>query len=195
MSVIIGYKNEGKVYIATDTRRGYRNYNYSSMTESALNVFSLPNNILCGVSKLNNKLHIQAVCEKWFEPLGNDMLTKRFIVENIVPKLYALMESHNLIENSKNGYSNFKASIILAQNDKLFCIDSDFSVFEIPKFCIIGDAAEGAYARIVTYKGEIPVSEMLRLAIADAQYFYQTVKKPYLLFTTDSKEMQILEDN
>lgn len=193
MSVIIGYKSDGKVYMATDTQRNLGNYYYSDMTETGLNVFSLPHRILCGSSNYLAKQIIKTHPE-WFEELGNEILSKKFIVQNIIPKLYESFDEAGLISEDKkeDGYPDFDGSIILAQKDNLFCLDDDFSVLTIPKFCMIGSAATYAFARVSIYNGDLPLEDMLYRAISDAENYSKTVLEPYCLFCTEQHGMKIL---
>lgn len=193
MSVIIGYKTDGKVYMATDTQRSMGNYYYSDSTETGLNIFSLPHGIICGASNYLAKQIIKTHTE-WFEKLADEPLTKKFIVQNIIPELYDSFDKAELIDEDKKKKGNpaFDGSILLAQKDRLFCIDDDFSVITVPEFCVIGSGADYAFARLATYKKEVPPELILYSAIADAQVWCKTVLKPYYLFSTDSTEKKLL---
>ena len=193
MSVIIGYKADGKVYMATDTQRRLGNYYYSDLTETGFNVFHLPSGVLCGASNYRAKQILQTKADLW-EALGDGPLTKQFIVECILPTLYRSLDDANLIDSDKktDGDSEFDGSILFAKGDSLFCIDDDFSVLTIPKFCMIGSGAAFSYARVAAYQGEYPLEKMFFDALADAESFCRTVLKPYCLYATDCLEKKFL---
>ena len=194
MSLIIGYVKDNKVYMATESQRRADLYQYSDSTETGSNVFYMPNNVLCGVFNLNVSQVLRTHPE-WFDAFKDEPLTKQSIAQELLPILYnELNERHLILPNSiKDGKSNYDGTILLAQQDRLYCIDDDFSVVTIPRFCIIGSAANKAYARVITYDQTTDVEKMLYLALADGKRHSCYVKEPFYLFTTDSAEKKELK--
>lgn len=197
MSAIIGYVDKGKVYFATDTQRTADNYRYNTATQTGANVFYMPNGVMCAAVEMQTVKQLIMARPEWFEELDNNPLTKKYIVENIIPKLYDFMESFNVLEKDsvKNGDSCFDGAILLAQGDRLFCIDGDFSVFTIPKFCIIGSAPTYCYPRVALYDGEIPLKQMLYTALTDAKKFCKMVSPPYYLYSSDGEKEELSGGN
>lgn len=196
MSAIIGYKANDKVYMATDTHLSLGNYAFSDTTETAQNVFSLPHGVLCGAYNYRAKQIIQTQTA-WFDGLANEPLTKRYLVQTVVPALYDALDKAALIseEARKEGRPRFDGAVLLAQKDALFCIDRDFAVLTIPKFCIIGSAYAFAYPRVAAYKGEMPLEDMLYAALSDARKWSRKVLEPYYLYSTDASEKKVLGGN
>lgn len=190
MGVIIGYKEGGRVYLATDTQRAISSYYYSDATETGLNVFCFANGILCGATNYLIKQLLKTK-EHWFDELGEKPLTKEFIVTTIVPQLYGCLEAENLIleQSIEDGASCFDGAILLAQGDRLFCIDEDFSVISIARYCVIGDGIDFANVPLHQYSGTVPVPALLYKTLRAVNRFTRNVCAPYCLFTTDSDEM------
>lgn len=192
MNLIIGYIHDGVVYIATETGQTMDTYSFSDATDTGLSTFFLPGGALCAVTG-------HALCEtvktnmQWFDGLGESELTKELIVKTIVPKLYDELERRGLIDGIDTGESHTTGAVLLAQKDKLFCIDADFTVYVIPKYCIIGPDAtlDFAYPVLALYDGG-DVAAMLYEAIEAVRAYTRDVRKPYFLFTTDSTEKKLL---
>lgn len=192
MNTIVGYVNDGKVYVVTDTARAKDNYSFSDSTETGISTFLLPNGVICGVSGYSVKQAMQTN-KQWFDGLASEPLTKKFIVQNVVPKLYDKLDELGLIpaEKKEDGESAFDGAIILAQKDKLYCIDSNFSVLAIPRYCIIGEGKDYALPRVILHK-DGKVEDMLYDALHDAKVYSCNVREPFYLFTTDATQKQLL---
>ena len=187
MSIIIGYKDGGKVYMACDTGRTLDEYIFSDDTETGMNVFHLPNGVMCGATCYSVKQAIQTNGQ-WFDGLDGE-LTKKFITREFVAPLYDKLDGLGLIDD--NDGSQFSGAILLAKNDRLFCIDSDFSVHLITKFCVIGKGFDYAVPRIILHNDE-PIDSMLYNALSDAGVYLRRVREPFYMFTTDSTSKQQL---
>ena len=190
MSIVIGYVDD-KVYMACDTARTLDEYIFSDDTETGMNVFHLPNGVLCGATSYSVKQIIKTN-PQWFDNLGDEPLTKKYIAREFVVPLYDSLDDLGRIDDKKE--SEFDGAILLAKKDRLFCIDSDFSVHAIPKFCVIGKGFDFAVPRVLLRSSE-PISDMAYNALADARTYLRRVREPFYLFTTDSLDKQRLTAN
>lgn len=197
MSAIIGYVDDGKVYFATDTQRSIDRFRYTAATDTGANVFNMPNNVMCAIAGLQATKQLVMAHPEWFEGLKEQPLTKQYIVENIIPNLYQCIDGFDLLEKDSkdNGESEFEGAILLAQKDKLFCIDGDFSVVSVPKFCIVGSEPIYSYPRVESYNNEIPLKDMLYLALTDAKKYCNAISGPYYLYSTDGNPKELLGGN
>lgn len=194
MSAVIAYVDGGKVYFATDTQRTSGSFRYSAAAPTSANVFFMPHGVLCSAVRSQKIKQIIMAHPEWFDGLAEQPLTKQYVLENILPDLYEFMDGFELVneESKKNGITEFEGAILLAQKDTLLCIDGDFSVIVIPKFCIIGSDPAYCYARVASYHHEIELKEMLLGALLDVKKYCNTVSAPYYLYVTDSEEKELL---
>ena len=190
MSLIIGYRDQNKVYMACDTQRAFGKFSYSDATETGLGVFALPHGVLCGATNYMIKQALRSHPD-WLAPLSDEPLSKRFLLAYFVPRLgQYLDDAHMTLKNNR-----YDGMILLAQEDRLYCIDNDFSVINIPKYCIIGDGVDYAHPRVHRYQNEVSLPELTYAALSDAKRFCKEIVSPFYLFTSDGTEKILLGGN
>lgn len=182
MSIIIGYVSDGKVYMGADSAKTLDNYSFSDTTETGMNVFRLPGGVICGVIGTAVKQTIQTN-PQWFDGLADEPLTKKFIVNEVLPELFGKLKELDLLDGEEGEDPDLGGTVLLAQNDKLFCIDSDFCVYAVDEFCVAGNGSDYTVPRIMLHKDE-PIGDMMYAALTDAKAYMRNVCEPYYMLST-----------
>ena len=194
MSVIIGCVREGKVVLATDTQRTRDDIVTRAKTDFSANVRRTPEGILVGVVGDQTIKRGVAGHPEWFSDLSGELLTKRYIMERIVPDLYREAKALGQIDerSQKNGRAIFDGMILLAQKDRLFCIDGDFSTVVIPDFCAVGRDADFAAAHLKRfYRKELSDEETaacFAAALGAVAACSLLSSAPFMLYDTSAQD-------
>ena len=191
MSLIVAYKKDGIVYMGADTQSTCGTAISRALNESGFKITRLPNGILVGVCG-RVKAHQKIVAQKhWFAMPEGEKLSKRYIVQNIIPELSALMGEMKEEKNSRN--SSLDVSIILAHRDKMFIIARYFEVFECNTFAAIGAGDDFSVYALSQIRAGDDVNEGLLKALRAGAHFDSTVSAPYVLIDTKDREYAIVE--
>ena len=194
MSVIIGCVRDGKVFLATDSQRTWGNVVTHAETAFGANVLRMPEGVLVGVTCNQAVKRGIAAHPEWFSDLKGEPLTKRHVMERIVPELYRETEELGEIDEcaKEQGRSLYNGIILLAQGDRLFCIDGDFSVQRVADYCLIGHGSEYAVPRMRGfYRKELSDGETVTLlgeALSDAAVYSSLSSAPFKLYDTATNE-------
>lgn len=187
MSVIVAIKEDGVVYMGADsqTTAGKRKYTY--LNETSFKITRLDNGILVGFcGRVAARQAILAM--KYVFTLNEEgSLTKKHIVQEIVPKLVDKMEQ---IGDEESGALD--VSILLAHKDKLYRISSDLDVV-----CLNECGKSGAGVDYVNYAlfamKDLPVRERILKALAESAKRTESVGGPYVLIDTQKLEYEIVD--
>lgn len=168
MSLVVAYKKDGIVYMGADTQvtSGNGSEKVYCLNRDSLKIKLMPSGILMGRSgKVNVLQHIWAHPE-WFTVPEDGVLTKRHVVNNIVPKIYHHFTEHNLFENDgKEDPLNAEIALLLAHKDKLFRITSRLGVTQIEHCVAIGSGTDFVLYGLER-PGDTPIPEHLKKMLA-----------------------------
>ena len=194
MSVIIGCVRKGKVFLATDSQRTWGNVVTHAQTAFGANVLRMPEGVLVGAACNQAVKRGIAAHPEWFSELKGEPLTKRYVMERIVPELYRETENLGEIDEraKERGSALYNGIVLLAQGDRLFCIDGDFSVQRIEDYCLIGHGSEYAVPRVRRlYRKDLSDGETATLfgeALSDAAIYSSLSSAPFKLYDTATIE-------
>lgn len=191
MSLVIAEIKDGVVHMGADTQGSGEISKTSYTSESNLKISKMPHGIIIGSVGVVPVLRILTCHKEWFEKLGSEPLSKKFITTKIVPKFYNELEEMDwLTEKDPAGINN---CFLIAQCDRLFLLKDDFTVNIVPKLCAIGcgqDAAEVVYAQST----DLSVREKMLKALRLASKFDNGVGAPYVFVNTDSLAFEFVEE-
>ncbi|GEM_PF-4332908 len=199
MSVIIGCVRDDKVMLATDTQRTWGNIVTHASSEYGSNIFWLPNGVAVGIAGNQAIKHAVAAHAEWFENLTGP-LTQEYIVKNVIPPLYrALKDVDELNERSvRSGRSLYNGMMLLAQGNRLFCIDRDFAVITVADYCLIGHGYNYAVPRMSQYKPALSDREtenLMEQALQDAAVFSRVTSAPFRVGDTVTRTLKTIGGN
>ena len=188
MSLVIAFKYNDIIYMGADTQTTSGNYIEKYKTyEENFKITKMPNDILLGhvgSVVLTQQLYSQ---KKWFEQLPAEGLTKKFIVKNIIPKLYNKFYIKDLLEDGNTMLSSF----VLAWRNRLFYIASNFEVYELDDFIAIGS---GRSCALYYALKQTSVREKILNCLNAANNFCNTVCNPFILIDTKELKFEIVGD-
>lgn len=200
MSAIIGVVREGKVIMATDTQRTWGNVQTRAGAGYGSNVIWTENGVMLGVAGYQLIKYAIVPHPEWFDGLAHEPLTKRYLVERVIPPFYRAMEEIEGIEekSAEQGRSRFSGAVLVARDDRLLCIDGDFGVIDVPDWCMIGSGSEYAAPRMERFwrkdLSERETVALLRDALTDAATYSKRTSPPFVIGDTVTKKLTGLED-
>lgn len=187
MSVIVAVRENGVVYMGADSQTSVSRRKYSNFNETSFKVKRLQNGILVGFCGRVTASQIILSMRDVFTLDENERLTKKHIVEEIIPKLSDKMEE---IGDEEGGA--MEVSILLAHKDALYRINSNLDVVRQTEY-----ASSGAGLPYVQYvlaeRKDLPVRERLLQALMESARRTESVSGPYVLIDTDKLEYEVVD--
>lgn len=182
MSVIVAKKENGVIYMGADSQTTVGNEKY----EADFKVRRMDNGILVGFcGSVFAKQGLLAE-ENVFTLDENGELTKKHIVQAIIPKLVDKMES---IGDKEHGAMD--VSCLLAHKDKLYKIMSRLNVLKLNDYGTIG--AGMCYVQYNLSMQGVPVREQLLTALVESAKHTDSVSGPYVFIDTQNQEYEIVD--
>lgn len=192
MSLVIAEIKDGVVYFGADTQTSMGNTDKLNRTSKGnLKVKKLPNGILVGHAGKVQNAQLFSCHREWFEDLPEGKLTKEFIVTKIVPAYYRALKQRKMLKNEEPADSD--CSLFLAQEDRLFRIGHDFSVFTIPKSDAIG-CGNYAYYSTNTLKPDLTVRDKMLKVLRLSEAHDTTIGAPFVFIDTKNLEYEFVEE-
>ena len=191
MSLVIAEIRDGVTYIGADTQTSSKTVKEHHFTEPSMKVIRMPRGILlCAVGAVNSSKRLFAR-KDWFDELGEAPLSKQFLVTKIVSRFYCDLKEQNLLEQKSGAQCGSR--FIVAQENRLFSINRDFSVSVIPRFFAAG---VGDYsAQIVdALDANAPVRDKFLCALRLADRYDNSIGAPYLFVDTKRLEFEFVEE-
>ena len=186
MSVIVALKENETIYMGADTQITAGNKKENGLNESSFKISKLDNDILVGFcGNLSQKQKILSV-KNLFCLDKNNELSKRHIVQSIIPKLIEIVSS------SENKECSLLVSILLAHKNNLFKITPSFDVIKINEY-----SKAGAGLLFIDYPIQngidfSPEKRLLNAMQASAKRT-ESVSGPYVLIDTRSLSFKIFD--
>ena len=185
MSVVIAYKKGDTVYMGADSKRSKGEFTSALDPKYDTKIYKINGGMLIGA--VGTVGCIQTMVDnrnEWFDTKGKP-LTKKFIVQNVIPKFYESLKKENKIKNDKDKPPISKCCFCVTDGKKMFHIDDDFTVIERSDYFAIGCTDYIAYAHIRYTKKEEP-NEIILDALRGSVYRNDGVGKPYILIDTEN---------
>ena len=193
MSILLAYKKDGKVFMATDTVVVSSNNMMYETAEDDLKIRKSPSGILVGVTGdriLRQNVFTFMDC---FTTDENGDLTKKHISLKIVPKLFSGLSDLDSIrrrEDDSTPYMN--TSILLAYKDKLFEICNDFAVYRYEKSQALGKAADFAAYALANVDANRDMKEQFEKILALVAKHGRNVAPPFVMINTEEEEYEFI---
>lgn len=191
MSLIVAEIKDGAVYFCADTQTSEEIGKLNNTNESALKVCRMPHGIIIGTAG-EVRTSRRLICHKdWFEELGEQKLTKEFLVMRVLPKLYTELDSLNYIKEKSPAYMSSR--FLIAQEDRLFLVENDFSVYTVPTGAGIGCGVNAWHVAQQRLR-HLPLREKMLEAMRLASRLDNTIGAPYVLIDTKHLEFEFVEE-
>ena len=169
MSVVCAIKENGKVYIGSDSQCTSRGSRTS---------LSNPNNYkIWKYDGVDNCMfaHVGAVREGQIIKVEDDLVDDldvlydrinfKFVIKNLIPRIATALERYSCKKPEENGMDS---SLFFAYNDKLYAINNDFCVLDIDDYCAIGSGSPEAKGSLMSTVGEDPEIRIIKAIKASA---------------------------
>ena len=191
MSLVIAEIKDGVVYMGADTQVSSGETKRNFTAEPNLKINRMPGGVLLGEVGAVRVSNILINFKEWFAPLEKEPLTKKFLVTKLLPKFYNELKKRELLR--REHISGFEGSFLLAQADKLFLINGNFTVSQVPHFDTIGAGNDAAYATYQLMK-DAPVREKMLTSLRLASEYDLSISAPYVFCDTKSLTIELVEE-
>lgn len=192
MSLIIGIKKDGAFYLGADTQTTNGDLIERDFSKEGFKIKDAGNGLLfCAVGACDVSRNIIVRDELFVLP--EDGLTKRFIVENFVPKVFELIKEEGLVSEIKEGKPNIDCTFALVYKDKCFIIKNDLSVWEVDEMFAIGSGKPMAFAFLQLSDDKQDVKKTIIDAMKASAESVTSVSAPYILRSSNNPEYEIIE--
>lgn len=187
MSLIVAVKDGGRVYMGADTQTtSGKLICRPKMQDGTFKIAIMPNGVLLGHAgqfRCSQRLSLKT---EWFENLPQDGITKRFLVKEIIPKFKDELKSINALDNGSANCTH-----LVVWRDRIFVIESDFSVLAVDNFVAIG-SPDWAYPALME-EGKT-VREKIIKALDVASKYMTTISPPYVLIDSQNLTFEVVKE-
>ena len=192
MSLVVAIKKDGVVYLGADTRTTRGEHIRTNLAPTDLKIHKMGTCYVGAVGTVANSQILTSHSE-WFDLKGT--LTKKFLVQSVIPKFYEAVKSMDKIKSGENEGNLPKCGceFIVTDGVGLFKIDNDFEVMEMSRFVQIGCTEDIAFTLLRSAIDEYSPNEMILKALRVSSYRNDGVGAPYILVNTRDNEFEIVE--
>ena len=194
MSLVVAIKKDDVVYLGADTRTTRGERVRSNLAEEDLKIHRMGS---CFVGTAGSVANLQLMTNhpEWFELKGKP-LTKKFIVQNIIPKYYDLVKEMGKldIDEENKELPKCDCTFLVTDGKKLFQIDDDFEVIELSKYGQIGCTENIALTFMLNAFDDYSPNDMILKTLRTSAYRNDGVGAPYVLINTRDNEFEIVEE-
>jgi ATP-dependent protease HslVU (ClpYQ) peptidase subunit len=193
MSLILAIKKGEAVYLATDSRISNSDHIHSTDSEGDFKIQRLGS---CYVGAAGTVASIQLMMghPEWFE-LNGKPLTKKYLVQNVVPKYYDALDKVGLLdrEESNEHSPKSKSYFIVTDGVGIFKIDSDFEVMSFSRCVAVGCTEELADAVFIHLGEDFEPNELMLDILRSSAKRNNGVGAPYHLVNTRDNRFETVE--
>lgn len=189
MSMIIGIKDKGVVYLGVDSQRVRSRIKVYDFNESNCGIWkdeNLPNGLIATVGEKRDRdiINTAKIIPEKDTKIDFSFVVREF-TQNIIKELIEFKRI-----KPDDGIT-MKSRFMIAQEDKLFLVDFDAAVIEIEDFYAISDADEVAMGSLHSTVGEDPKERIIKAFRAAAKTNLY-VGFPILLIDTKDMKQEII---
>ena len=198
MSVVIAIKKNNRIYMAADTQTSCGDRKVTYLGENSRKIHRFENGILLGHTGSVHNWQLVCAHPEYFTVPENGELTKKHIVQNIIPKLFKCYRDNEMREEVEGEPSRMGDSYLLAYKDKLFQIYDVFDVQVLNHYAEIGSGGDLTLSGLVELDAEDVQDEqviekrlvdLLRISAARIM----SVSGPYVLIDTEKQTFKITD--
>lgn len=193
MSLVIAQVHNGVVYMGADTQVSQKVTKRHELSESEYKIGKLPYGILIGGAGAARAIKCLVSHYEWFEALGEEKLSKKFLVTEIVPKLYSKFKEMGWLEEGKHSPIS-PISCLFAQGDRLFYMDDDFTVKVAPSYGAVGCGMNAALVVHKQNKNTLTVREELLTSLRLSSEYDKGVGAPFVFIDTENLKFEVVEE-
>lgn len=195
MTCIIGYKDKknNKVYIGSDSCVS-SGYNSEHTLDECYKIFKPDKNKNIAIAITGSvralqvlKYHMEFPTEKELDA-NNEVFDDKYIITKLIPKLHNICDENKVLEKDNSVYLAF----ILAYKDKLWYIDSDFSLIKFTdEYLTHGCGLEFAEGSLYTTKDmDLNIPTKIRLALESSSIASGVSATYYIVNTIDDEVLK-----
>ena len=194
MSLIVAIKKDGVVYLGADTRTTRGERIRTNLATEDLKIHRM-GSCLVGAAGTVANIQLMTGHPEWFD-LNGKPLTKRFIVQKVLPKYYDLVKAMDKLEVEEQNSDSPKCgcTFLVTDGKKLFEIDDDFEVIELSRYGAIGCTERLALTFLINAIDEYSPNEMILKALRTSAYRNDGVGAPYILINTAEGTFEVVEE-
>ena len=182
MSVIIAVKEKDFIYFGFDTQTTTGRTKINYLNETMFKVIKLDNKILFGFcGKVGLKQRILTKLSK-LNIERNKQLTKKYIVNNIIP----------ILTNELDDDEKIELSIIIAYKDKMYSISNTLTVIKRNEFVASGSGAFHVFYPLLSNQN-LNVRTRLLKALNESASRVDSVSSPFVFIDTKDLKYEIVE--
>lgn len=198
MSVVIAIRKNGRIYMAADTQTSCGDRKISYHNEDSRKIHRFENGMLLGATGSVHSWQIICAHPEYFTIPEDGELTKRYVVQNIIPKICKCYRDNDMCEREEGEPAKLGESYLLAYKDKLFLIGGAFDVEILTHYAGIGSGRDLALAGLIELDAEDDcdgpmieerIVELLRITSSRIM----SVSGPYYLIDTEDQEFKMFE--
>ena len=192
MSVLIAYKRGQTVYMGADNVSISRGEVRKELSEHNYKIQRLENGMLVGVTDNDKIRQIVKGYPDIFTLDKKGKLTRKHLVEEIIPCLIILLGENGLLDEEEKRSPRMDACMFLAHKGELFEICSGFSVYKYEDYQAIGSMAD--FAQYALYKTEPndDVNAKIVEALECVARYSSVVEPPFVLIDTEKLEYTVV---
>ena len=198
MSVVIAIKKNDRIYMAADSQTSCGDRKKTYHGEVSRKICRFDNGILLGhVGAVHNCQIVCAHPEIFTVPEDGNM-TKKYIVQNMIPKLFKLYRDNDMCLKEEGEPAKLGDAYILAYKDKLFRIYDAFEAEVLGHFAEIGSGGDLTHAGLceldtADIQDERMIEERLTELLRIAASRTMSVSGPYYLINSVDRKFKIAE--
>lgn len=187
MSVVIGIKTDGKVYIGADSCTTNSGMKFIDKHQLNNKIVKFSNGLIIGHTGRRRTFDVVKTMNIQF----NGVLDHKYLVRYFIPKLLDELKTFGYLDEDEH-FEQIESRFIVAYQDKMFVIASDTSVREVDDFATIGSGESEAFGSVYTTKEENP-EIIIRDAIKATSMHDECVSMPAIIMNTSSDDVKIYE--
>ena len=194
MSLVVAIKKDDVVYLGADTRTTRGERVRSNLAQEDLKIHKMGECFVGGAGAVST-IQLLTSHPEWFELKGKP-LTKKFIVQNVLPKYYDLVKRMEKLEISEQRKAAPRCGCVFIVTDGkgLFMICDDFEVVELSKYAQIGCTDDIALSFMLNAPKDYSPNDIILKALRTSAYRNDGVGAPYVLINTGDKKFEIVEE-
>lgn len=154
MSLIVAIRKNGRIYMAADTQSTCGDIKFTRLGKDAKKIEVFENGMMLGHTGLVHNTQIVCAHPELFTLPEDGILTKRHVVQNIIPRLYKCYKDHEMLMEKENAPVGADNEFLLAHGDRLFHINKWFEVSAVGHYAAVGSGTDIALPGLVALDAE-----------------------------------------
>lgn len=198
MSVVVAIKKNDRIYMAADTLASLGEVKKNCLSDEGRKIQLLDNGILLGTAGSVYGIQRVLAHAELFTVPKDGVFDKKYIVQNIIPKLFKLYKEQNMLEKNKDQPDALPDSYLIAYGDKLFKISGVFDVLAIEHYATIGSGGNVALAGLIKLDeeridDEQTINDRLIDILRTSESRIRSVGAPFYLIDTSGKTFKLIK--